>query len=218
MRQNPWYERQEDIGLPMTFDEWRAAYDRLTVAEQVAYADAVYRKFPVQRHSTLSSAARFFDTIGPGRSVLELGGGDGYAASCLLLQHGVRQWTNLELSRSVVEHGWKDPAYVPVALDRFAWQLDRLPSADVFFASHVLEHVRLAEIRDLLRKLTGFQFAYVECPLPHDAEQVDWSGRWNTHILEVGWTQLEEVFTVFGFSVMHREGDVRWFTRSAKAA
>ncbi len=161
----------------------------------------------------MEAADRFFASLPAGIAVVELGGGDGHVAASLLDRHPIRSWINVEMSRRAVDSGLRHPRYRAVVPDAFPWDWSGWPDGDVFFASHVLEHLRGAQIDRLLARLGAVRFAHVECPLPDDAVAIDWSGRWNTHVLEIGWKQLEALFARHGFEVARRETDVRRFAR-----
>lgn len=211
--QNPWYESQSDVGLPMTFDDWRAHYDRLTYREQVDFYRSVYEKFPNQHVATDELVRQFISQLPAGSTVLEIGGGLGQFAEEALQSSNIRHWYNYEISPTATANGLKHARYTAVVTDDFVWNLSRFPPCDTLFASHVFEHIRASQIDRLLDKLPSVTRAYVECPIASDAKTFDWSGRWNTHILEVGWKQLESLFAAHAYEVAHRDRDVRWFRR-----
>ena len=211
---NSWFKTQADAGLPLTFDEWRTNYDRLTYPEQLAYYNAVYEKFPMQKVGNVQEAIRFCSQLEAGSTVLEVGGGRGDVARQALQETAVSGWFNYEISGTVVNHGLRHPCYTAIVPHDFVWNLRDLPPCDALIASHVFEHVRASQIDRLLGRLASFSQAYVECPIPADADAVDWSGSWSTHILEIGWKQLEQLFANRGFQVAHCAPDIRWFQRS----
>lgn len=208
-----WYQSQEDVGLPMTFDEWRDRYNELSYTEQLTFYDAVYEKFPTQQVCRKEETARFFASIPEGASVLEIGGGIGDVAREILDSFPIKYWYNLEISQRAIDDGLNRPQYQAQVPEDFVWNLDDLPICEVLVASHVFEHIRADQIEQLLQRLTSIRHAYVEAPIPESSEAVDWTGRWSTHILEIGWAQLETLFHRLGFQVAHRAPNVRWFKR-----
>lgn len=211
-----WYRSQSELELPYTFDEWRDRYDRLAYEEQRAFYDASFEKYPRQEHATLAEVERFFHHLPENETarVLEIGGWDGRVAGHML-HNGVSiaEWINLEVCQKAVAAGLTHPRYRAFVPDHFAWDLPELPAANIFFAAHTIEHIKAEQLRRLVSRLTTVHRAYVEAPLPTRGEEVSWAGRWNTHILELGWEEVERLFADFGFETIYRSPDVRWFSR-----
>lgn len=207
--------RQREALLPMTFDDWRDAYDSMTYEEHSRYFDAIYEQFPQQSHCTRHEAHAFFQEQPNGCRVLELGGWDGSMARILLDEFpGIVHWTNVEICRAAcIAGGMEAPRYSAHTPDGWLWEQDRLPHADVLFASHSFEHLRAEQIDRLLARLLGIRAAYIEAPLAESADNFDWTGDLSTHLLEIGWRQLEERFLQHGYHVTHRAQNVRWFSR-----
>ena len=70
---------------------------------------------------------------------------------------------------------------------------------DLFVASHVLEHLKFDDVRKVFDS-THARWLYLQSPLGQEA--TDWSNYRGSHILEVGWRELEEDLEQRGFALM----------------
>jgi hypothetical protein len=207
-------QRLTDIPHPLCFDEWRSKYDQLFCTHQVEYYSRLYAYYPRQDHCTLTEAIAFGRQLKPGVRVLEMGGWDGRVANVLLNEFPqIAHWLNVEVCRPAVEQGLTNPRYSAQVPDEFLWNWPSLPAADVFFAAHVLEHLKVREIEQLIGRLDGITEVYVEAPIPDAGRSVSWSGDISTHVLEIGWQELEGLFERFGYRGTYRTPHIRWFSR-----
>lgn len=214
LRVKRWYQHQHELGLPLTFDQWRAEYDSLSHSERMAFFDAVYDVFPEQCYCNLTEARKFFATLSRPSRILEIGGWDGRIAGSLLNEFPqISHWYNYELSQKAVAAGLRAAAYSALVPAVPAWELTEFPPCNVFFASRAIEHLRAAELARLVARLDTIEVVYLEARLPLSATQHSWDGRWNAHVLEIGWRQVEDLFLKFGFRVCHAAPDVRCFAR-----
>ena len=182
----------ELLELAEDFDAWRAAYDDLTFDDQKLIYDRIRELHPNQRSASLKRAYPFFDRYQP-QSVMELGGWDGFLAACVLGQHPeIRSWVNYDLTP--VLQSCVDMRYAMIVLKRPWWTKKR--TADAFVATHTIEHIRANELGKVIDKL-NVSFCLIEAPL--EEEPKSWYGYAGTHILEVGWNGVDEMFSVAGF-------------------
>jgi hypothetical protein len=68
--------------------------------------------------------------------------------------------------------------------------------------SHVAEHMRWDELRFLFGRIPQVKAIYVASPLPQDGSNPDWRGSPGTHILEVGWNEIDRDLITRGFHLM----------------
>lgn len=199
------------IGSTLTFDMWRQRYDELSYAEHLAFYEALYEVYPNQDYGTASEAVAFGRQLPTGVRILELGGWSGRLAGILLNEcPQIEHWFNFEVCRPAVANGLRHLRYSATVPDDFIWNLPELPQVDVFFSTHTLEHLSESQLTKLLSRLTDATYFYAEVPLP-PAGPVDWSGDTSTHVLKLGWRELEELFAQFGWKPHHANGDVRVF-------
>lgn len=183
----------------ISWDGWRDAYGHATVDDQRAFYDAVFVAHPDQRRFDDDACGRLLDHIGRPVTVVELGGWDGgFAAAMLACRPDIVRWENHEIAAAAVEASvCSDGRYEPVALVDWYWATTH--TADVFVASHVLEHLTLADVRRTL-EATDAAFAFVQAPLADGP--TDWRGYRGSHILEVGWLGLEVVLADRGYRLI----------------
>lgn len=196
----------------MTFDEWRASYARLTDREQLDYLEDLSARYPDQARANHEQVSLFL--AGRTGRVVEIGGHVGLLAQAMLARMpGLTCWLNLEASKWARTHDvCDDPRYRTVDPGGFYWwrNAPRFPGS-ILVASHVLEHFSAEDVGRLLYCFPQVKDAYVECPL--EQEPSDWRGYEGTHILEVGWEGLEQLFASYGFTVGGMTGGVRTFVR-----
>jgi acetyltransferase-like isoleucine patch superfamily enzyme len=207
----------EQVGLPYSFDEWRARRHDLPYAEHVAYFDAIFTQYPHQHYCSVDEARAFAAQLPDRSHVLEVGGWRGQVAEILLPEFArIEHWHNFELSRKAVQGGLTHPRFTAQVAADFVWKIQDLPECNVLFAAHVLEHLSSREIRDLLGRLRAVTHVFVEAPLPVAGKKISWAGNRSTAVLDIGWRELEELFGEFGFQAVRRARKVRFFERSPK--
>jgi hypothetical protein len=179
------------------WDEWRACYDESSFADQRGFYNDVYREFPEQSRYSTRRLQALLDWMPAGPvSVVELGGWQGaFAAEMLEAQPRISRWANYEISSDAVEASvCDDGRYVGVALNRWYW--DDRHRADVFVASHVIEHLRLEQVEAAIRA-TDCRYLYLQAPLGDGP--TDWRGYRGSHILECGWGGVTAAAHTEGF-------------------
>jgi hypothetical protein len=215
------------------FDAWRQAYDSMSYENQKAFYARVGLEHPRQAGFTLDAWKIFLmgclQSLGPvlvGQDkclktkgpqplrVLEFGGWNGELAEALWDYFNPERWWNLEIRESAVETAvCHREGYVVFIPPDFAWEV-ALPPAEVVVASHFAEHVRFAELLALLKNLPAKATHFgIEAPIREDAVGVSWMGYHGSHILEVGWVQLEAAFEERGWKRYHVHGNLRGFRR-----
>lgn len=200
------------------FDKWRRDYDGLSYADMKAFYDLVEADHPLQQAYDAGTFARFLQGITANIgaiTVLEIGGWKGELAQLMLQREpDIVTWHNLEICKRAVERSvFESPKYKPVVPGDFVWTLS-LPDAQVFVASHFIEHIRLWELSALFDNLNGVQFIGLQSPL--QPVGIDWTGYHGSHILGVGWIGVSACLSAHGFTEMLalREGDFRAFRQT----
>lgn len=180
------------------WNAYRAAYDRMTFADVVNFHDGVWDNFPDQEYFSPDHLSAFFSELGPVK-VVEVGGWRGEAAAQILTSHPVESWVNYEICRTAALSPITDDSrYTGIHLDRWAWELPVHPY-DVAVLSHVIEHVRAAQLRCLVEwlALCEVHHVYVEAPLIDVGRS--WRNSTSAHVLEIGWPDVIRLFGEFGF-------------------
>ena len=190
----------------MDFDRWREHYDATPFDKQVGNYELIARRFPQQQQWNGDAALR---ALTDQSTVTELGGWRGELAAEMLAARPIGRWVNYDICKWAVDNPVCTlGAYRPVHLDDWPWEIDLEP-ADCFVASHVLEHIRFAELERLAEQFHKFRSLYLDIPVGEDPP--DWSGYFGTHILEVGWREIDRLLVSHGFA-SNDTGTTRTFT------
>lgn len=175
-------------------DEWRRSYHAWTVADHKAFYAEVYATTPRQAHHALDLGEIVFEMFAPS-TVIELGGWDGELAVRLLERYETcKSWTNVEICQQAVELGRVHPRYHPLSPDTWFWE--HRWEADMFVASHCIEHMTAEHLRAAINAV-DVQWIYFDAPL--EDEPSNWWGTTTTHILEVGWDGVTEICREAGY-------------------
>lgn len=180
------------------WDDWRAKYETLDVTGQQAAYDEAFAEDRNQARFDDDTLRAFLDHIGRPVSVVELGGWDGELAAAIFARTNgqVRRWRNYEISPKAVEATvCNDDRYQAEAPEHFYWETRH--EADLFVASHVIEHLSLDHVRATL-DATDCRYVFLQAPL--DDGPTDWTGYDGGHVLEVGWTGLTDELEARGFA------------------
>lgn len=193
------------------WDAWRSRYDLMSFSDQQEFYDRVAREHPTQQHFSIDAFGDCLDQARPD-VVVELGGWKGELAAATLNKSPITRWTNYEISRvAVQETVCKDPRYVAVALPHYLWEYPVAIEADLFVASHVLEHLKVSHVLLLMSKVKAAH-VYVEAPLPRSGVPA-WKGYFGSHVLEVGWDGLGDLMGQCGYRKRWYVKDSMMFSR-----
>jgi hypothetical protein len=192
------------------FNDWRAAYDRMPFAEQQTYYDKIAPRFPDQAHYNLASA---LNALTGATTVTEVGGWRGdLARDALATRADITSWHNYDICTWALDHPkFASPRYEGIVLTDWPWNTDLQP-ADAFVATHVIEHIRFSELEQLAQQFPKYRTVHLEAPIANDATDERWENYFGTHILEVGWRQIEDLLAGLGFAAA-RGAEWRTFTR-----
>ena len=194
------------LELAQDHDAWRHQYDTLSFTDHKAIYQEIRQLYPNQRSFTVRQAYQFFDKSRPA-TVVELGGWDGFLAACVLGQHPeIEGWINWDLID--VPQSCIDPRYTPLVLEEPFW--NQRHHADAFVATHTIEHIKAFELIALIGVL-DVNVCLIEAPI--DDGPTDWTGHPSTHVLEVGWGVVDEVFATAGYRIDHAWNHGRYYTR-----
>ena len=196
------------------FDAWREAYDRMSYADQQRFYTVVETEFPNQKQYNVEEAMNAVQRMANDIDelhVLELGGWKGELASDVLsssLDKYIHCWINFEIcptldGKSVCESSKFQLAIPP----DFFWNVS-VPDSNVFISAHCLEHLSMEHVKLLIKKLDtipSLKWVYIESPL--EESPYSWKQYYGSHVLEVGWPEVEKLLEQIGFHI-ERTG---WF-------
>ena len=185
------------------FDKWRKEYPTSTFRQQQLEWNALYDTYPNQVHW---NAQPVIDALNrAGMTITELGGWQGELANHVIPITNPARWTNYDICPKAISNTVCHlPCYEPVLLSDWPWNTDLKP-ADAFVATHVIEHMTSGQIKELGQQLAAkYSILVIEAPVVDSATGFSWEGNGSTHILELGWEQLESIFFSLGFQPVNR--------------
>lgn len=180
----------------------------MTFEDHVSFAAACYRHYPVQRHYNSKACLEFLASLDA--CVLELGGWTGDLGIEACEAGLVVGWTNYDLL-PVSRRDTLPAEFEEAQLRDYIWNLDlNFNPYDTFVATHVIEHLSWEHLKLLLDwiKRTGFRNVLLEAPIKESGTGITWDGYLGSHILEVGWSEIE---SYFGATKVYQNGDVRGY-------
>lgn len=195
------------------WDLWRADYDTMSWRDQLAFYAMVERLHPDQRFYSADSVREFLRRSGAA-SVLEIGGWKGELAAEV---GPTARWLNIEIFPNAILHGPPGDWYRVMVPSDFIWNVGLPQGYDVLIMSHTVEHIRARELEKIIEQFNG-DWVYIEAPL-HEAGR-DWHGYGGTHVLEIGWPEVDAILSRNGFVKEHTaqgaewtEGTIVWYQR-----
>lgn len=212
------------------WDKYRAEYDAMTYADHLAFYNDVWAAHPVQQHYDGQAIAMFFAWAGargaPPFNVLEIGGWTGDVANAMLARVSkeiLSAWLNVEIcSAAAANPVCADPRYSAFVPATWVWDTNIIDQARarVVVASHVVEHMPMRQVRQLVGAIdnSAADSVYIDCPLGYDP--ADWSGYEGSHVIEGGWADIDGLFVDLGWGIKAiintREGQAHLFDRKAQ--
>lgn len=197
------------------FDFFRDVYGRLTFAEKKKFYTRMAAEHPGQSHHNKKEALKWLSGLANKKRVLELGGWDGeLAESALETFPEIESWTNWEIVPAQTFARKHDPRYDAPLVTCELWESSLVPdNFDAFISAHAIEHLSDPQVSRLLYFLRPIRNVFLESPL-RDGGQ-DWRGGTDTHVLQMGWREIEIWMGWNGLSLVKKEGDIRTFTRDS---
>jgi len=180
-----------------------------------AFPNVYYTLEPII--AMLGEIAKFLPTI----KICELGGAEGFLASDILhhTEIPIKSWKNWEISdHARMNDVCHDLRYVSLPLLDYVWRKDQsleyfFKDNNVFISTHVLEHFTpdYLEIFFEHLQISPIQFLIIEMPLPPTIHEIKWE---DAHLLQIGWKEVLEIFTRFGFEVFMETPMVKCLKRA----
>lgn len=183
-------------------DVWRASYDSMSFLDHRRAYDQISRGSPEQQCVDQRAALRAIDDSV--REVVEIGGWRGELAQAALDAFPqIDRWWNYEICSWALDYGnrCEHEEYEAMELTDWPWLID-LPEADLFVASHVIEHNRAAEFSALLPQLASkYRRLHFQIPLPLGTRP-NWSGYDGCHIFEWSWEETHDLIIASGYELI----------------
>jgi hypothetical protein len=171
----------------------------MTVADQKAAYSEIWRVAREQSHFNADRLAHVIGERRP-RKVVELGGWDGECAGIMLERFpDIEWWVNVEVCPEAAAH-FRHPRYVAVCDDVWFWETDW--QADLFVTSHTIEHLKARDLEATIAAVDA-QSIYLDSPLTDEPR--DWWGSPTTHILDVGWPDVDAMCARYGYGLTARD-------------
>lgn len=194
-------KKRLDVNDPKVWDKWRKFYYNLSHDENIQFGYDIEAKYPHQ----VSFNAKLIDQVMPqfpNTRVLEIGGWKGELAAYCFKNHRPRSWHNIDMCKAAVEKTVPELAhreYTATFPDMFDWFCaPRVRPYDLAISCHTIEHLTDKHLVKLIEHLVGIPAVYFEAPI--DMERNDWNGYEGTHILEMGWSTINRLFSVYEYT------------------
>jgi len=172
------------------FDQWRENYDSMSSDEQIKFYNEIEKYYPEQKSFTL----KYYDYLFANYQdvdVVEIGGWKGELADYCLKKYPIKSWINYDITTEALNKSvCKDTRYKVKAVS-FNWMDSETIESDVCLASHVIEHLSDNDLRKLIQCIKSKVILF-EAPIKKGLN--DWTGYPGTHILKMGWDQIDTMF------------------------
>jgi hypothetical protein len=178
------------------FDQWRAGYGSRTMQQEIDYHNDLERRFPHQAHYNLEAAREVFDICMPER-VIEAGAWKADLAKAILAENSkIEAWTAYEISTEAIRKTvCTDFRFTYILPEKFTWFMYEqvFSGIDMFLATHFIEHLSNTDLLSLTKALRAAKVRciYFEAPLTDEGNT--WEGYEGTHMLEMGWNEIERL-------------------------
>jgi len=198
---------------PDQFDLWRSNYRGSSVEDHADFYRRIHSEYPDQKHYNLEAVLAFLGAVQERRfMVVELGGYDGaLAKECLEATGRIQSWANYDICFPEILQP-SDRRYVAIKLEQQFWEMSVLPHAEVFVASHVIEHLDRPDFLALLDCIQLVPYVFLDSPLG-DSVAVDWTGATAAHVLDLSWDDVVRAMELRGFELLATNGSSRSFRR-----
>jgi hypothetical protein len=180
----------------------------MSAFDHASFYRELHADHPNQNYFDFGSMKTFLDGIPGDLAVIELGGYDGeLAALCLDKYPRISKWDNYDLDPKGES---KRGRYTAFQLEKQLWEEADILDADVFVASHTIEHLSEPDVRKLLSCASSVPYLFLDAPLEERMQQT-WDGCTCAHKLHLTWPELEEMVCGFGYSVQRLSNTARGF-------
>jgi hypothetical protein len=193
------------------FDQWRENYDKLTLAQQIAYHNELEARYPEQNHFNYENVKEAFKGFQPDMpiDVLEFGTWKGDLALKCFEDFNIDCWFGIEICEAAIV-GTKCREVDYYRPSRFDWFNEpRVILADIIVATHFIEHLSNEHFEALAKHCKGVGVVHFEAPLTDEGNE--WNGFEGTHKLTYGWTKVIELMGAQGFKLSIDKGNNKTF-------
>lgn len=186
---------------PKVFNTWRALYNDLTHEENIQFGNDIEERYPTQTSFNFGAVSSVLEEMNK-PSVFEIGGWKGELAYKCFKQELVSKWHNVDMCKAAVDKTLPELSTLPYTAkfpDSFDWFTKDFvkPTADIVISCHTIEHLSDEHLKQLITYLSIYPMILIEAPI--EEGQSDWAGYQGTHILKMGWADIDKEFLKFNF-------------------
>ncbi len=195
-------KKRLDINDPNCWNKWRALYDELTDQEHMEFLNDSESRYPSQKSFTVENFDWLFSEQDPPYpKVLEIGPWKGELALQMMSKYNVGRWHGIDLCQAAIDKTLPMIGYTVINPYQFEWfNKDSLMSDfDICVSAHTIEHLSDEHLLQLLNYLKFIPKIMLEAPINMDEN--NWDNYVGTHILKMGWNQINEEMKRLGYSV-----------------
>lgn len=193
-----------NVNDPKFFNQWRSLYSELTDEEQKELYNELEKKYPHQQHFTRSNYDLLFSRY-PNKSILEAGGWKGELAQYCFSKYQIKSWKNIEVCQSAIDKTVPiNGNYFVENPQKFDWfndfsKISTKDIYDIFISAHTIEHLCDKHLIEMLEAISQIKVIMLEAPISRS--QNDWHNYTGTHILNMGWNQIDDIMRGHGYNV-----------------
>lgn len=191
------------------FDQWRKAYDTMTINEQIAYHNELEARYPEQNHYNYDKVKEAL-LLCSRPIVLEFGTWKGDLAKQAMQDFAILDWYGVEICEAAIRSTkCKEVNYIKPT--KFDWFKDkRTIKADIIIATHFIEHLSNDHFKELAKYCKGVSVVHFESPLTNEGNE--WDGYEGTHKLTIGWNEIINIMQGNGFKLTINHPESKTFT------
>jgi len=173
-----------DAGVHKNWDDFRAVYDELSIADLVEINTAWDAILPPQHHASVKAFKRMFRRTGRSHlKVVELGcyrGGLAAGVISTLQEKRIDKWIGYDINHAAIDAVVAPKIFEGVKLTNWFWEV--FPeSYDVFVCAHTLEHFNRAQAGKILEKAVEHcRYILLEVPVAKEG----WPNYRGSHVLK----------------------------------
>jgi len=202
-----------DLDDPNVWDKWRELYSILTNEEWKEFFNRCEEKYPDQVHHDKSNYDKLFQRIPKNLYVLEMGGWKGELADYCFSKYKIEAWMNIDICSNAVNKSIpKRSNYIAICPGEFDWfNKRREGNWDVFVSAHTIEHFSDDHVKQILNYINGIKYVMLEAPIKE--EENDWLGYEGTHILKMGWKEINKLMSNNGYLIQNISPECYFYVR-----
>ena len=195
------------------YDQYRAEYPTQTIQGHAALYNKRFSERPGNTSFSGRAVRSFLDQCGKHPIfVAEIGGRDGGLANLALSSNlPIEKWINYEISDEPLRNpATIDTRYEGRLMPNFCWWKTTPIEGNALILSHIIEHLSDDDFKGLVASIPkNIRRVHAQAPIPMRGP-MNWNGYFCSHVLTMGWVEVNEVFEAAGFKSLMAYDGASW--------